>query len=92
MATVVADHPPLRGDAVLKDGPGFLLVQQQLRLPFFAAGTKVIGCPGSNYRYVGNVSNLNMSYDGLAGIGRNLVNRWRNFNPLAAGRIGWNGS
>ena len=30
VATVVADHPPLRGDAVLKDGPGFLLVVEKL--------------------------------------------------------------
>ena len=30
VATVIADHPPLRGDAVLKDGPGFLLVVEKL--------------------------------------------------------------
>src|SRR6185437_587042 len=30
VSTVVADHPPLRGDAVLKDGPGFLLVVEKL--------------------------------------------------------------
>ncbi|NUR61784.1 MAG: efflux RND transporter permease subunit [Catenulispora sp.] len=30
VATVVADHPPLRGDAVLRDGPGFLLVVEKL--------------------------------------------------------------
>jgi Cu/Ag efflux pump CusA len=30
VATVVADHPPLRGDAVLKSGPGFLLVVEKL--------------------------------------------------------------
>lgn len=30
VATVAADHPPLRGDAVLKNGPGFLLVVEKL--------------------------------------------------------------
>ncbi|WP_194916293.1 efflux RND transporter permease subunit [Catenulispora rubra] len=30
VATVVADHPPLRGDAVLRSGPGFLLVVEKL--------------------------------------------------------------
>jgi Cu/Ag efflux pump CusA len=30
VATVVADHPPLRGDAVLRGGPGFLLVVEKL--------------------------------------------------------------
>ncbi|MEY9931793.1 Cu/Ag efflux pump CusA [Catenulispora sp. GP43] len=30
VATVVADHPPLRGDAVLQSGPGFLLVVEKL--------------------------------------------------------------
>ena len=29
VATVVADHPPLRGDAVLRSGPGFLLVVEK---------------------------------------------------------------
>ena len=30
VSTVVADHPPLRGDAVLRGGPGFLLVVEKL--------------------------------------------------------------
>ncbi|OLE20016.1 MAG: hypothetical protein AUG49_26360 [Catenulispora sp. 13_1_20CM_3_70_7] len=30
VARVIADHPPLRGDAVLRDGPGFLLVVEKL--------------------------------------------------------------
>ncbi|MGD0167278.1 MAG: efflux RND transporter permease subunit [Gaiellaceae bacterium] len=29
VATVVEDHPPLRGDAVLKSGPGFILVVEK---------------------------------------------------------------
>jgi Cu/Ag efflux pump CusA len=29
VTTIVEDHPPLRGDAVLKDGPGLLLVIQK---------------------------------------------------------------